>query len=110
MKINAKIELQEIIKNESSKGNDLLAITIKTTKRGLELLELHKNHTSKELEYLLEELDVDYISKFNHHRSFMLDGSYLWFANNVVYKRLNEDGLEFWDEIQIPQIPQHLDR
>jgi hypothetical protein len=106
--MNAKEELQEILKTQKEKGNVLVCAEISYEGRwsddGKEKITLTHSHTKEEAEAFFKALDFKYDAGFGTQELY----GTVWLTYGVWLSRWEYDGSEGWQVNRCPGIPNYL--
>ena len=106
--MNAREELQEILKTQKEKGLDLVCADISYEERwgdnSKEEITLSHPHTKEEAEAFFKALDFKYDNGFGTQELF----GTVWLTYGVWLSRWEYDGSEGWQVNRCPGIPNYL--
>ena len=106
--MNAREELQEILKTQKEKGLDLVCADISYEERwgdnSKEEITLSHPHTKEEAEEFFKALDFKYDNGFGTQELF----GTVWLTYGVWLSRWEYDGSEGWQVNRCPGIPNYL--
>ena len=99
--MNAKAEYLEHIK-----GKDVLCASLRFEEWDdiTRLFELKQNHTEQELETFLGMLDFEYDNGYGRQQLF----GYIWYKDGTWSQRGKYIVSEWWEHMQVPEIPEEL--
>ena len=101
---NAKKEMLNLLKGKEIKCATVISGDVYSFKNKCRTIVLKVDYTNDDYERFLKELDFNYDSG---HGGRNLFGT-VWFKNNTWAERDEYDGLEWWEEHSLPDIPKEL--
>lgn len=103
-KINAKEELQELLKTQKDKGLDLVCAEIQYEDGYSKKIDLKHAHTIEEAAAFFDELNFRYSDGYGTQELYGI----VWLTYGVWLSRWEYDGSEGWQVNRCPAIPARL--